>query len=121
MSWKKNTKQKKDSKTDLKKLKNITITTTTNITLRHNHKQVILPIISYTEDTIWQLLRLHLQERPTSLASLAKKLNDTKAYISCLSGIITKWYYMINMKDGINISTVVTKEELTNVNKKINK
>ena len=88
---KKNTKQNKDSKTDLKKLKkNITITTTTNITLRHNPKQVILPIIFYTEDTICQLLRLHLQERPTSLASLATKLNDTKAYISCLSGIITK-------------------------------
>ena len=50
----KNTKQKQQTnrKTEFKK-KTLTITTTTtNDTLTHNHKQVILSSIFYTEDTI---------------------------------------------------------------------
>ena len=60
---KKNTKQRQQTnrKTELKEKKqqqqqNKTITKTTNNTLAHSYKQVILSSIFYTEETIWLLL-----------------------------------------------------------------
>ena len=61
---KRNTKQRQQTnrKTELKVKKQQqqqqqkTITKTTNNTLAHNYKQVILSSIFYTEETIWLLL-----------------------------------------------------------------
>ena len=51
----------------------------------------------------------HILHRRYYLA-ITQMTSARKAYIPCLFGIIIKRCHMINMKSGINISTVVTKE-----------
>ena len=51
----------------------------------------------------------HILQRRYYLA-IAQMASTRKTYIPCLLGIIIKLCHMINMKEGVNTSTVVTKE-----------